>query len=416
MKRLFERLPKAETIAEAAWFLLWFSLPLSLKGSGALLVGVALITLFRYFSAPRALSFRRLCIPVLMGLLFLWTAKDILAGTDAGAVWKEAEKKLSLLVIPLIFLLGRTARSRFTLLSLSGLGLSLALLGVAMTGRAAWRFAETGNWSVFTYHEFAGIGPLGAVYLSLYLLFMLFMAGDPDGPKINPRIRVILVLFYFVLLLLCASRMLIALGIPLLAWHYRARIAGAFRESGLLRWITLLVIVAGSFPVIQRVATLKRFEPEILRRDSFIGVPEPDGLTLRLILWRFGREILDEEHAWFAGTGLTQTQERLNAKIVQFGMYTGSGKAGDTGYLNYNFHNQYIETMVRSGWPGLLILLSILAIFAIKPPKSRFMPVIFLWVFGGLFLTESVLERQAGIVFFCLLVSAGFPDENHGST
>jgi hypothetical protein len=139
---------------------------------------------------------------------------------------------------------------------------------------------------------------------------------------------------------------------------------------------------------------------------NFKGLPEPNGLQLRLIFLRFGVEILNEQDAWISGTGMTQAQRLLNYKIRYYGMYLGTQVGTDTGYLNYNFHNQWMETTVRQGIIGLLLLLAAMLVpFAISGERSLF-PFIFFPVLLALFLTESVLQRQAGLVLVCLYLSS----------
>jgi len=93
----------------------------------------------------------------------------------------------------------------------------------------------------------------------------------------------------------------------------------------------------------------------------------------------------------------------LNDYYTTYGIYTGNPDLGDTGYLGYNFHNQYLEVLVGTGIPGLLILLAILAgIFRAREKLLLFPFSVYILTFI-FFMTESVLERQAGIVFFTLL-------------
>jgi len=135
-----------------------------------------------------------------------------------------------------------------------------------------------------------------------------------------------------------------------------------------------------------------------------------NGLNLRLIQWRFGVEILNENHAWLSGVGLAETREKLNQKYFQNGLYTGTEGTSDTGYLNYNFHNQYIETLVRTGIPGLVILLAMLVQLIILSKTNLFVNKWVIFICLAFFLTESALERQFGIVYFCLIFSSYFFD------
>jgi len=133
-----------------------------------------------------------------------------------------------------------------------------------------------------------------------------------------------------------------------------------------------------------------------------------NGLNLRLIQWRFGLEILNESNDWITGVGIHEAQKKLNQKYVQYGLYTGYEGTSDTGYLNYNFHNQYIETLVRSGIIGLMILLTMFVRLFLLPKSTLFAVNWIIFICFVFFMTESALERQLGIVYFCLIYSSYF--------
>lgn len=100
-----------------------------------------------------------------------------------------------------------------------------------------------------------------------------------------------------------------------------------------------------------------------------------------------------------------------------FGKGTGSGKDGlynqylrnnfEVGYKNkYNCHNQYLEFFMSNGLIGVityLILLINLLIMAIKS-KNKFALLVTLYIiiYG---ITESILERQSGIIIVSLFSS-----------
>jgi O-antigen ligase len=87
-------------------------------------------------------------------------------------------------------------------------------------------------------------------------------------------------------------------------------------------------------------------------------------------------------------------------------MYIGNPADGPhrkiRGYIGYNFHNQYIETLVRSGIIGLLALLVILGLLiglVLKnPTMEAFFTVFTLILF---FIPEAPLTMQHGVFLFC---------------
>jgi O-antigen ligase len=412
MKALSSTYLNSNRLEEAAWFLVWFTLPLSLKMNGGAIILAACIILFSYARrpfVPRKSKILYLLPPV---MFFLWHASELLYDHPVREVWKETEQMLSFLLIPALFGLSRIRKEAFTKSALTALYAALLVAGLVMLAASATRFAHSGDWHEFTYHQLAKPFGMGAIYMSFFLLFALFTMGNKGAPIANRRMTIALALFFLLLLLLCASKLMVGLGLPLLAWQHRDLIA--LNRRNRRPWIValLLFLTAGAIPFLQRVLPLTYQNPAIVNADNFREAPEPNGLTLRLVLWRFGLEILEEQQAWLTGVGMYHAQPLLNDKIAGHGLYTGTGRGTDTGYLNYNFHNQYIETIVRTGLPGLVILIGILAIFAMQPRERLFAPKEFIWIVTAFFLTESALERQAGIVFCCLFLFSYYNDDN----
>ena len=411
MKRLFTTFWNGNRIEQAAWFLAWFALPLSMKGSGVT-VGVAFIVVLARFAARPCLPSRDRLFYILLPLLyFSWMIAAAIYEGNGSPARKEIEKQASFLVIPLMFAFSHITRKAFAAASARGFILAVTLVGFVMLAAAAGRFSANGDWNEFTYHRFASPFHTGAVYFSYYLLFALFQLGNRDLTVGSVKLKAGLGVYFVLLLLLCASKLLVALGLPLLAWQYRGWLQKTWQSSRLVVILVAVIALAASIPFIQRVQRVWSADISVLSAVEFGQRQEPDGLTLRLLLWRFGVNILNEHKAWMTGAGPVATQTLLDEKITRFGMYTGSGKEGDTGYLGYNFHNQFAETLVRTGIPGLVLLLAILAIFAWQPSGRMFAPRSFLWITAGFFMTESVLERQAGIVFTCLVLFSYFPED-----
>ncbi len=391
----------------SCWYLVWFSLPISLKMTSICLILTAITTtwsILRFRSRQRD---RKWLDAVPFFLFFLYQAKELFTTGPISPAWKETEKQLSFVVIPLLYLITAIRRSELVSIATGALTSSLLICSALLLPAAIIRFHITGDPAEFSYHQLASPLHTGAIYFSLYLLYALFMAGNPAWLPDRPWLKATVLLFLTIILFLMAARMLLVAGIPLLIWHHRQII---FRGTGSLKiWLIIggVLILAGAQPLITRIKPLLESSPGGAFAPDFRHAPEPNGLQLRLILWRFGIETLNDRHAWITGTGMADAQTALNGKMVEYGLYTGSRTGNDTGYLDYNLHNQFMETLVRQGAIGLILLCILLIMPFIRPGESMLFPPLFALVVVALFLTESALERQAGIVFF-VLTASGF--------
>ena len=67
---------------------------------------------------------------------------------------------------------------------------------------------------------------------------------------------------------------------------------------------------------------------------------------------------------------------------------------------HYNYHNQYLQSFAAIGFFGGLLLLILLVIPGVQfLIKKKYLEVVLLFIVGSCFLTESMLERQAGVAF-----------------
>jgi O-antigen ligase len=112
--------------------------------------------------------------------------------------------------------------------------------------------------------------------------------------------------------------------------------------------------------------------------------------------------------SWLLGLGPANVQSLLNKKYLAAGLY--SGPAADNGhahgYLEYNFHNQYMQSLVESGIIGLLVFLLMLLLPLIQAIKQRnVQSALYALMFLCFACSESFLLREQGLVSFVLLSS-----------
>lgn len=389
-----------------SWAAVWLTLPISMKANSISLIVFGIVAAWCAFYYKPAVDKRWLVKAGLFILLFAWQVISTVIDDGSMPEWKTVERKLSLLMIPVLLWLTSGNGQKSGTWAIRGLFAGLIISGSHMLFLAIVNLISGQSFDMITYHAFTGPYSLGAIYYSLYLSAALYYLAFRTPEPFIARYSMLLGLFFLILLLLCASKLFILLTLPAIF----SPLFKILRNTGspkkyLLPLLILVIILIGSFPFLKRVSELRNTDLNVVTLDHYRYDTPLNGITYRLVLWRLAGEILNGEKAWLTGTGLQHRQDILDQYYKNYGLYTGNPELGDTGYLGYNFHNQYLEILVGSGIPGLVILLLIFPGFLFLGDKNLFFPKSFYGIIFVFFMTESVLERQAGLVFLCLLLN-----------
>ena len=323
------------------------------------------------------------------------------------------EKKLALLGYPLILASSTALSGKQVNFLLQTFVLTMLLAMLICLGVATNTYFESYQIDVFFYHELSEVIGLNAIYMATYISFATFVTlyfSITSWKNLKPIFRfgsIFLILFQIIFIFLLSSKTIlisfpILINIFLLMYFL---VQKSYRFVFLILALNILLISLFSFFEYPR----ERFK-KVLGTDLQVVTKEKvtyeennqlTGVSIRLLMWRFALESLSEKNAWLIGLGIADAQDALNEKIAAANLYTGNPEFGDTGYIGYNCHNQYVEFLLLLGVVGLvyyLIYLGILLDFA-----WRYKNYIFLF-FASLVIiicfTESFLETNKGVVFF----------------
>ncbi len=293
------------------------------------------------------------------------------------------------------------------------ISLTYVAIGVYNIGSAGLRFSMSQNIEEFFYHPLVSPLQANAIYISLWYL-LVFLINIFLLKKENLNLSIVLINFFFVaFIFLLSSKMLTVImvitGLILLWPSLKNRISHLkYLIIGLTIAILLacsMVLVSGS--VIGRFKEISNIEEvkEVFTKKEFGHVYPWNGLTLRLIQLRsfWDIEKSDAFNPWI-GVGINNGQKPLNEMYKKYDLYSGENGDTDGGFFNYNFHNQYTQTLIETGIIGFIVLVFIVIQWFSKSLKENRLLIISVgFSFVSLMLTESILLRQKGIVAFVFI-------------
>ncbi len=275
----------------------------------------------------------------------------------------------------------------------------LVLYTILLLINAIVRYKANNNIDVSFYHELSSLFDINAVYLSMVLLLSYIFLLT----KIKAIWDYFKLVFIIAAIVLLSSKMILLLAIALSVFIGLKRTSPLKIKILFLSVFSLLsVALLNSNKINERVNDeMQSNLTEVLTTEKFNHVYFWTGSSIRLFQARVFWELLQEEKKYFFGYGFNSSQEQIKAKHIQYNLYPG--------FHNYNFHNQYLQTMAELGIIGLLSLGFIFINFLKITFKSRSLfSILIALVFLILFLTESYLVRQRGIVYFlfyyCLII------------
>lgn len=297
--------------------------------------------------------------------------------------------------------------------------LIIFLASVYCLAMALLYYSAGGDSSVFFYHSLTRPISQNAVFYAVFVLFGLFFLlfpGDGFSPGIFPSamtkgIRVFLVTFFVLMIVLLNSKLMLVIMLLVLVYFFVRKFS--FRKNK-------LVIIMAAFAVVLAIAVFmltdnpvrKRYQEltyanlEMIKKEKFSPDLYFNALQLRLLEWRFALEILNENRAWMFGVSPGDSQDLLDNKYISAHMYIGNPADGPhrkvRGFIGYNFHNQFLETLVRDGLLGLSVLLAIFGLLAGDVMKNRSPEAFFILLTLILFfIPEAPLTMQHGVFLFC---------------
>ena len=332
------------------------------------------------------IAFYSLCL-----LSLIWT--DNVENTKTGLI-----RFLSFLVLPLAFFFNSTKNFN-TKKIIDLFSKALVFFAAYCMLFGAVNSVTNADISFLFYHKLSGVlGDLNAIYLSVFVsLGVSFFLYKKEKSKMD----IFCLTFLSFFLLLLSSKMIITITFITFIFYF-------FKKRKIKKINLKYVFIMLSISIVFLFASSnisKRFKVEfektkinqVLNKKEFGPVYLWTGLGLRVFQTKAFVEVLQEQKKVFLGFGLNNSQNALNNKYKEYKLYPG--------FLNYNYHNQYIQVFAELGVIGLslLLLISFLILKNAIKHKDYFL-LSFIILILVVCITESFLWRQRGMIFFITII------------
>lgn len=326
-----------------------------------------------------------LLLPFVSCVVGMFYAIDTAAGVGTF------ETYFPLLVFPVVFFTIRFSKADanfiFITFLVSSVGWALyCLIFEVILHMKGYGYLFPVNFDYFKLSELTRGANISPPYLGLYMAFALIIAAFlyTEG-RMPVYVYILISVFLLLFMILSGARTAVfaAISALILFWIAHGKIKLVLVAAFFLS--VMLFVMSRDIVLYNRVLDAVTLEQRGTGRSY-------TSLSLRLDKWNAAWSVFSENVFFGVGTG--GTKAALHERYSVLGIEEAAER-------NYNAHNQYLETAVMLGLMGLLCLSGCLAFGFYKSFASRDWVYFFmLFIFCICLFTESMLERQRGIVFF----------------
>jgi O-antigen ligase len=319
----------------------------------------------------------------------------------------DLQVKFSMFLFPLIFAtvdkdfpihkLIKNVFKAFTAGCVTG---TLILIGIAIC-----YYIGSGNPQVFFYTTFSRF--LHPSYLSMYLnlavaiiAYYLIQKEQPLTKNIRRILFMLAIYFSFVIILLSSKAGIFSLLFLFSIITMYLLIINKQILKGLLFFFLVVVTFYGGYNFLPSISARFKKAKSVLSEQKISSTETMESNSERLIVWKAAIEVIKENPVFGVGTGdvkdalLSEYQKENRVMVYN---------------MRLNAHDQYLQTYIALGIFGTLLLVIYLVVpawFAFR--KIHFIYFSFLAVFAFNILVESMLEVQAGVIYYAFFNSLLF--------
>ncbi len=362
------------------------------------------------FSAKKLITKKKLLLILLFSSLYLLAILGLFYSENTQEAFISLQHKSPLLLFPVAFGLSSIYSKKTIEIILYAFSVAFALFCFYCIGKGLIILFSTGSYTYLTGYKILALKDMYPFITGVFCIFGIsFHFSRILYNQIYFYADVFLICVFWVMLLLLSNAICLLLGL-LFTLYYLLKILKRF-------WYKFFFLSTGilllSFTIIfnknlqNKLIALTNFSKQStiqLDSDSSLGRAW-DGKALRIAIWECSRQLINQNFLWGLGSG--DVQDELQKTYEKRKFYFASR------YNKYNAHNQYVQQFLANGFMGFMALLFCIFIpLFLKLPFKKQLLVNFLFIFGAICLTESILEVNKGIVWYSFFNSIFVFSEN----
>ena len=319
----------------------------------------------------------------------------------------DLQVKLSLLIFPIIFAtidkgfpLQKLTTNVYKALVAGCLTGTLILLGIATIS-----FINSHDLHVFFYIGFSKF--IHPSYLSMYLnlavgILAYYLFNKKQKLSSGSRVLFLILAIYFSIMIGLLSSKAGIFSLLLLSLMITIYLVKVNKQVwiGLVFIIVVIALFYTGYNLLPNIAGRFKKAESALKVQNNNSPENMESNSERLVVWKAGIKVIQEHPVFGVGTGdvkdalLSEYQKENNLLVYN---------------LRLNAHNQYIQTQIALGIPGILLLVFFLVLPGwLSFRNKQYLYFSFLAVFAFNILVESMLEVQAGVIYYAFFNSLFF--------
>lgn len=387
----------------ANWSLFFFSFSLGsfpIIASSALIVFSVFSFSHGYFKRDGLHRKKLMIFAPIFGLFLIYVLGLIYSPNISYGV-KFIVRSISLILVPLALWYRGGIDSTTYRRALKGFIIGLTVSCVISLLIAFIHFLNTRSLNEFTYYELADTIGLHPTYYSLFILTAFVFLNQLH--KVKKTYKVLFVLLGVMVIILLQSRIAL-LGLCVVGvYSFMTVQSRNYRWALSISSIILLTTIFLSQNFTDRIKDVINFEPT----SENIGTFKENGINQRAWLWKNAFHQIKEKPLFGFGLGAQRNIFKWKIEKDLLGReFDNELILAEKKIADMNLHNQYLQIWYECGLLGLSLFLIALYNISYRSLKRKcYSQTVILILFSIFLITESMLIRQMGILFYSLIFS-----------